>query len=80
MTSNASDTKQVNIRLEDEDRKAIDQLVTDGEYENISAFVRTAVKEKLNPKLRRARMRRELIELLKDPEIRRELEIVFPGG
>jgi Arc/MetJ-type ribon-helix-helix transcriptional regulator len=69
-----NESKQVNVRLEEEDREAIEQLVSDGEYENVSAFIRAAIKEKLNPKLRRARLRKEISELLDDdPVLRRKL-------
>ena len=64
---------QTNIRLDEEDKRAINELVDLGEYESMSAFVRQAIKEKLNPTMRRARNKRELRELLRDPEIRREL-------
>jgi Arc/MetJ-type ribon-helix-helix transcriptional regulator len=81
MVDNESSIGRTSLRLDDADRKAIDQLVADGEYVNLSEFVRQAVKEKLNPKLRRARQRKELMELLKDPTIRaeiRQLEIDNP--
>lgn len=66
-----NESKQVNVRLEEEDREAIEQLVSDGEYENVSAFIRAAIKEKLNPKLRRARLRKEISELLDDDPVLR---------
>ena len=66
---------RLSVRLDEEDRIAIDALVMDGEYENVSMFVRQAVKEKLNPRLRKARLKKELLDLLKDPAARRELGI-----
>ena len=65
-----------NSRLDEEDRTAIDELVQNGEVESVSSFIRNAVKEKLNPKLRRARIRKELLELLKDDDVKRELGLL----
>lgn len=70
---NTTEPERLSVRLDEEDRKAIDQLVLEGEHESVSAFVRIAVKDKLNPKLRRARLRKELQDLLKDPDVRRDL-------
>jgi Arc/MetJ-type ribon-helix-helix transcriptional regulator len=60
---------QIAVRLDDEDRRAIDQLIIEGEYENISAFMRQAVKDKLNPKMRKARERKVFSEMLEDPDV-----------
>lgn len=68
-----NESKQFNVRLEEEDLKAIDELVTIGEYESASAFIRLAIKDKLNPKLRRARLKREITDLLKDQDVLREI-------
>lgn len=70
-----NESKQFNVRLEEDDLRAIDELVTSGEYESASAFIRQAIKDKLNPKLRRARLKKEISDLLKDPDARRELGI-----
>jgi len=73
MSANDDQNERVSVRLDPEDRAAINLLVVDGDYENVSDFIRKAVKDKLNPKLRKARMRKEMLELAKDPEVRREL-------
>jgi len=67
------DKSRLTIQIDDMDRESIETLVEAGEYENISVFIRQAVKEKLNPKMRRARQRKEIFDLLKDPENRAEL-------
>jgi len=60
--------RQVNVRLDEEDRSAIDKLVDSGRYANVSAFIRSAIKERLDPQLRKAREMETFNEMLDDPE------------
>lgn len=69
MSERTESKGQVGIRLDDEDRRAIDQLVAEGDYESASAFIRQAIKDKLNPKMRKARERRVFTEMLEDPDV-----------
>jgi len=60
--------RQVNVRLDEEDRSAIDKLVDSGRYANVSAFIRSAIKERLDPQLRKTREMETFNEMLDDPE------------
>ena len=66
-------TQQTNTRLDISDIEVIQELVDNGEFESVSAFIRQAVKEKINPKMRRARLRKELLEVLADPDTRQAI-------
>ena len=66
--SEGNDSKQVNVRLDEEDRAAIDRLVGSGKYANVSTFIRSAIKERLDPKIRKVRELETFNEMLDDPE------------
>jgi len=65
----------INMRIDPDLKASIQKLVDAKEYNNITDFVTKAIDEKLNPEKRRNRMHADLLELLKDPEIRKELSL-----
>jgi Arc/MetJ-type ribon-helix-helix transcriptional regulator len=74
MAENEKTPKWLTIRAPVDVRKAIEALVTAGEYPDISSFVLEAIQEKLDPNYGKARLKRQLHELLQgDPELVKEL-------
>gem|GEM_PF-5801064 len=65
---------KLNVRVSQKVLDDIEKLIEDGDYSDISEFVRTAVREKLDPEYGKARLKRLLGSLLReDPDFLKEL-------
>ncbi len=74
MVETANDT--IRVRVGENLKKTIQEHVDRGEYEDISAFVREAIREHLNPNRGIERTKRHIIELAEnDIEIQEILGI-----
>jgi len=66
----------IRVRVGEELKQKIQSLVESGEYEDISAFVREAIREHLNPTRGIERTKRHIIYLVeKDIEIQEALSL-----
>ncbi|MEI7433403.1 MAG: ribbon-helix-helix protein, CopG family [Methanomicrobiales archaeon] len=74
MVESPNDT--IRVRVGEELKQKIQSLVESGEYEDISAFVREAIREHLNPTRGIERTKRHIIYLVeKDIEIQEALSL-----
>lgn len=74
MVETPNDT--IRVRVGEELKQKIQSLVESGEYEDISAFVREAIREHLNPTRGIERTKRHIIYLVeKDIEIQEALSL-----
>lgn len=64
----------LSIKLGKDLKKQVKEIVdSDDEYENMSAFAREAIIDKIDPARRLKRNQEDLLKLLRDPAIRRDL-------
>ena len=67
-------TERVGVRLTPQMLQALDMEVAEEDFQDRSSFIVEAIKEKLDPGFGKARLKRQLRELLReDPEFREDL-------
>jgi Arc/MetJ-type ribon-helix-helix transcriptional regulator len=69
----------ISTRIDDADRDEIEALVKKGLYVSPAHFLREAIKEKLHPEYKKERLKLQMAELARYPEVWEEAGIKYPG-
>jgi Arc/MetJ-type ribon-helix-helix transcriptional regulator len=76
----AEETEKIGFRVTQTERREIEAAVEEGDYQDVSSFIREAVREKLDPEYGMKRFIKNLKRALKEnPEVRRELQDALKG-
>jgi Arc/MetJ-type ribon-helix-helix transcriptional regulator len=63
----------IGFRIPSDLKHQIQEKIDAGEYRDMTTFVLETIREKLDPSKRNEALKKNLIELLRDPVVRKEL-------
>lgn len=68
--------RTIHVRISPDLEEKIQELISRGEFDDVSDFVRKAIRQKLNPDFEKEKIHQILIQLIEgDPELRRKLKL-----